>query len=187
MRYGIIQIGILRVMDWPTIREAFKSIRLAKNKKQREFGGTVQAMVSKVENNQHKGPTVDTFVRAVIGLGMPVSQFFALIEERSEPAAKTRPLPQARLDEIEAERVASHVLRTEAIQAKERQEREDQERERERARSTPPVEPSGESRHPLAVAAEQSQPHPNDRPPPARKRTARRRLPPKRRRLGKKR
>jgi hypothetical protein len=50
-------------------------------------GGPSQSVLSRMINNHNAGPSVDSFVQAVQGLGMPISQFFAELEhaERSFP------------------------------------------------------------------------------------------------------
>lgn len=78
--YETIRNGILAVMEWTAIREAFKAARAARKLDQHEVAGLPQAMISKIEMNNNLGPTVGTFVKAVLGLGIPVSAFFLQIE-----------------------------------------------------------------------------------------------------------
>ena len=86
-------------MDWGQIRESYARQFAAKKRTQAQVaaaGGLKnQNLVSKVLRNTHLGPTVETFVRAVEGLGIPVSEFFAELEGRElriteQPAAPPR-------------------------------------------------------------------------------------------------
>lgn len=72
--------GIMNLMDWMTIREAFKDARAASELNQADLKNLPQPMVSKIENNGNLGPTVETFVKALHGLRIPVWKFFAKIE-----------------------------------------------------------------------------------------------------------
>jgi transcriptional regulator with XRE-family HTH domain len=78
---GDIFLSILPRMDWVAIRSAF--IRLRGSRTQQEIavaGDLYQSDISKLESNDNLGPAVETFVRAVQGLGMPVSDFFRQLE-----------------------------------------------------------------------------------------------------------
>jgi transcriptional regulator with XRE-family HTH domain len=81
-------------MDWGQIRESYARQFAAKKRTQAQVaaaGGLKnQNLVSKVLRNTHLGPTVETFVRAVEGLGMSVSEFFAELEGR-EPRVTEQP------------------------------------------------------------------------------------------------
>lgn len=72
--------GIMASMEWAAIRKAFRAARVARGLKQNQIPGSKQGMVSKLETNHNLGPAVGTFVKAVEGLGIPVSSFFAQIE-----------------------------------------------------------------------------------------------------------
>jgi len=52
-----------------------------------ENGGLQQNAISKMLANQNRGPSVETFVRAVRGCGMSLQEFFARLEQ-SEPAPR---------------------------------------------------------------------------------------------------
>jgi len=52
-----------------------------------ENGGLQQNAISKMLANPNKGPSVETFVRAVRGCGMSLQEFFARLEQ-SEPAPR---------------------------------------------------------------------------------------------------
>ena len=70
-------------MDWPQIRSRFISLRTARGLTQQdvaEAGEIPQGAVSKIESNTNQGPSVETFVKAVAGLGVTVSEFFLQIE-----------------------------------------------------------------------------------------------------------
>lgn len=70
-------------MTWAEIRDAFVTIRTEMELNQvavSERGQLPQSAVSKIENNYDLGPTVGTFVRALSGLGLTPSEFFARIE-----------------------------------------------------------------------------------------------------------
>lgn len=72
---------MLANVEWKVIRSAF--IRARGTRKQAEIakaGDVYQSDISKLESNDNLGPAVETFVKAVEGLGMTVSSFFANIE-----------------------------------------------------------------------------------------------------------
>ena len=50
-----------------------------------------QNAISKLLNNDHLGPTVETFVRAVVGLGKEPSTFFREAEDRASASADATP------------------------------------------------------------------------------------------------
>lgn len=56
-----------------------------------EAGELRQNAVSKMLANSRLGPSVETFVRAVEGLGMPLSEFFASLERGEAPARGAAP------------------------------------------------------------------------------------------------
>jgi transcriptional regulator with XRE-family HTH domain len=72
-------------MEWKDIRAAYKAARQERGLRQDQVGDMAQGMISKLETNNNLGPTVGIFVRAIEGLGMSVSQFFAQIEGLPEP------------------------------------------------------------------------------------------------------
>jgi transcriptional regulator with XRE-family HTH domain len=81
-------------MDWKRIRAHYeRAFRAARRRgltqaKVAEAGGLKgQNVVSKLLANESKGPQVETFVKAVHGLGMPVSLFFAQLEQPHEEHA----------------------------------------------------------------------------------------------------
>jgi transcriptional regulator with XRE-family HTH domain len=71
-------------MKWTDIRSAF--IRARGGRSQATIGkagGLRQNAISKIETNDKLGPAVETFINAVQGLGIPVSAFFAQVEQQT--------------------------------------------------------------------------------------------------------
>jgi len=67
------------------LREFFFAERKRKNLTQQEVadrGGASQGEISKIERDEPYQPGIGTFIRAVRGLGMPLSEFFARFERR---------------------------------------------------------------------------------------------------------
>lgn len=85
-------------MDWSSIRDHYAT-RLDEAKRAGETQESVaeagglsgQNAISKLLRNQNMGPSVETFIKAVLGLGMPVSAFFAEVE-RATSQPELRPL-----------------------------------------------------------------------------------------------
>lgn len=71
-------------MDWALIRMHFATLHAAAGLTQKaiaERGGLAgQNAISKLLNNTNLGPSVDTFVRALVGLGQSPAAFFAEVE-----------------------------------------------------------------------------------------------------------
>lgn len=99
-------------MDWPEIREHYAALVERSGLTQyaiAERGGLKgQGTISKLLANTHLGPSVETFVRAVLGTGSDVSAFFAAIERgaglaTTAPGENGGPAPSglARLHEFE--------------------------------------------------------------------------------------
>lgn len=81
-----IPIGILEGVEWKTIRSAFVRLRGTRTQAQiAKAGDLYQSDISKLESNDNLGPVVETFVKAVAGLGMTVSEFFRQIEDLAVP------------------------------------------------------------------------------------------------------
>lgn len=77
---------ILNTVDWKTIRSEFIRRRGARTQAEIAGAGKLrQNAISKLESNDNLGPAVGTFVNAVEGLGIRVSEFFAAIEGLSKP------------------------------------------------------------------------------------------------------
>lgn len=67
-------------MDWPEILAHFRQLYVARGLTQEALaarGGIDQNDVSRLLKNDRLGPYVQTFVRAVHGLGMSLGEFFA--------------------------------------------------------------------------------------------------------------
>ena len=92
---------------WPQIRAHYetllsdakkagktqRTIAKAGGRLDREESGR-QNYISKIIANRNKGPSVEVFLRAIVGLGIPASEFFAQLERASTPnaAASSRTL-----------------------------------------------------------------------------------------------
>ena len=87
-------------MDWHTIRSAFIKARGSRTQEDiaANVKGLTQGAIAKLESNDNLGPTVGTFIKAVEGLGIPVSSFFAEIENRHATGNKAE-LPTNRQPE----------------------------------------------------------------------------------------
>lgn len=106
--------------DWRVIRahfarrlEAAQDTRGLSQTTIAESGGINQNLVSKLLKNYNRGPSVQTFVRALKGLGVKPSEFFAELEGGAPPtptppghkSAPVLPLPPSVDDETaEADR-----------------------------------------------------------------------------------
>jgi transcriptional regulator with XRE-family HTH domain len=78
---------MLLVVEWKQIRAAFIRARGARNQDEiATASGLHQSAISKLESNDNLGPAVETFVKAIQGLGMSPSAFFARIEGVPAPA-----------------------------------------------------------------------------------------------------
>jgi len=95
-------------MEWETIRTRY-ALLLAEarragvtQKSIAERGHlTGQNAISKLLANKNLGPSVETFVRAVQGLGLEVSEFFATIEREAASSAPPSAADKTPLDRIE--------------------------------------------------------------------------------------
>ena len=70
-------------VPWPKMRERFKTERQRKKLTQTavaQRGDVDQGTVSKIEGDDNYTPYVDTFVRAIHGLGLSATEFFAALE-----------------------------------------------------------------------------------------------------------
>jgi len=78
--------------QWKQVREYYRERMRAAKRKQKDIaaaGGIRQSSVSKILHNQNLGPSVEIFLNAVEGLGIPVSEFFRQFERaRSEPTVR---------------------------------------------------------------------------------------------------
>lgn len=72
------------MLDWPTIRDHYLRLMAEAGRTQKDIardGGLHQSAVSKMLANTKRGPTVSTFGRAVQGLGLSLTDFFATLEQ----------------------------------------------------------------------------------------------------------
>lgn len=79
------------IVDWPDIRKHFvaERKRLGLTQEQIEKRGKVaQSRLSQIESDPAYTPTIDTFIRAVTGLGITVSSFFLQIERQTESSLR---------------------------------------------------------------------------------------------------
>lgn len=80
-------------MDWSLVRGHYK--RLFEDARRRGLtqvavaarGGLAQGQISKLFNPSKSGPSVDVFLRALLGLGLQPSDFFRHVEEQSQKTA----------------------------------------------------------------------------------------------------
>lgn len=89
---------ILVSMTWDKIRARYTTLLVASGRTQHEVaaagGLSGQNAISKLVANTKRGPSVETFIRAVHGLGIPLSTFFAALEASApDPRASVPPPP----------------------------------------------------------------------------------------------
>src|SRR5262252_6569946 len=76
-------------MTWPEIRAYYvqqvNARQLTQESIARRGGLRRQNLVSRMLTNQQRGPTVDTFIRAIYGLGLTPAAFFAEVEAAAAP------------------------------------------------------------------------------------------------------
>lgn len=108
---------IIASMRWMEIRAHYAALHAQAQaagmtqKAIAERGGIAgQNSVSRMLSNDHRGPTVEIFVRAIIGLGKSVSQFFLEIEQGTAGT----PEPPALVDASIVERLCriEHALQS---------------------------------------------------------------------------
>jgi transcriptional regulator with XRE-family HTH domain len=71
------------VLRWELLRDHFKAERARRRLSQKKIAqraGIDQSTVSKLENDPTYQPLIETFTRAIHGLGIQPSEFFAAIE-----------------------------------------------------------------------------------------------------------
>jgi transcriptional regulator with XRE-family HTH domain len=104
-------------MNWDTIRAHYAALLAESGRTQHAVavagGLSGQNAISKLLANTKRGPSVETLVRAVIGLGVPLSVFFAALEDvPATPASpvsdRLRDLEQALADLRASSQVRSH-------------------------------------------------------------------------------
>lgn len=84
---------------------------LAKRGELEQDGDPYQSAISKLLSNDNLGPSVEVFARAVEGLGMSLSDFFAQIEHRAAPTPSAVPFRATNDGGGQGERAAGHYLR----------------------------------------------------------------------------
>lgn len=78
-------------MEWLTIRNRFIALREDRKLTQEQVadkGKLDQGGISKLESNLNQGPSVETFVKAVEGLGLTLTEFFAQLENQTNTDLK---------------------------------------------------------------------------------------------------
>jgi transcriptional regulator with XRE-family HTH domain len=74
-------------MEWEHIRAHYARLVRESGLTQKQLAkaaGLSQNVISKLLHNRRDGPVVGTLLRAVIGLGLPLSSFFAQIEAMAD-------------------------------------------------------------------------------------------------------
>jgi transcriptional regulator with XRE-family HTH domain len=106
------------LITWPDIRahyeRQFRAEKVARNRTQQEVaengGLSRNNAISKLLSNHRRGPSVDTFVRAVQGLGISLSEFFASLERGEDSARRARSEPQQSADVKHALEIVRAIL-----------------------------------------------------------------------------
>jgi transcriptional regulator with XRE-family HTH domain len=121
-----IPVAILeKVATWADIRDHYERTLKAAKAEAVHRGRTLtqtqiadagdirQNAISKLLTNRNLGPSVEVFVGAVLGLGIPLSEFFASLE-RHEPQARRRAAPTYRQlsdSDLHALELGRYILR----------------------------------------------------------------------------
>jgi transcriptional regulator with XRE-family HTH domain len=91
---------ILSSMTWEEIRARYAALLVASGATQHAVaaagGLSGQNAISKLVANTKRGPSVETFIRAVQGLGIPLSTFFAALETPAPDPRASAPPPLGR-------------------------------------------------------------------------------------------
>jgi transcriptional regulator with XRE-family HTH domain len=78
-------------MDWTRIRDHYATLFEQSGLTQEDVAAAAhlhaQTAISKLLDNQKRGPSVETFARAVLGLGVTLTSFFAGLEQAGTAAA----------------------------------------------------------------------------------------------------
>lgn len=81
--------------EWRVIREHFaRTLETVRDERRMpqvaiaESGGIRQNLVSRLLKNRKRGPSVETFLRALKGLGVKPSEFFAALEDDTPSARR---------------------------------------------------------------------------------------------------
>jgi len=88
------------ILTWLDIRAEFLRLKRERNLTQAQIaamGGTVQHNISKWLHNEHQGPQIGNFMKAIAGLGLSPAEFFVglerhrLMQRRAPASLRTRP------------------------------------------------------------------------------------------------
>jgi transcriptional regulator with XRE-family HTH domain len=92
-------------MNWARIRSHYATLFAQRGMTQEAVAKAghlhAQTAISKLLDNEKRGPSVETFVRAVLGLGMTLSGFFAGLEQASVPEPTSRPVEPSILERLQ--------------------------------------------------------------------------------------
>lgn len=112
----VMIVGSMEWWRWGVVRrEMARRIRAAKGVRQAGAprgasqtavgvrGGVKQTHISKMLRNHKLGPTVETFLRAIMGLGLKPSEFFAELERGWTPDTPPEARPPDDPDQEEAD------------------------------------------------------------------------------------
>jgi transcriptional regulator with XRE-family HTH domain len=90
---------IMSSMDWERIRAHYERYFEASGRTQQEVADAgqlpEQSAIQKLLANRKRGPSVETFVKAIRGLGLDVSTFFAELEAQPPQIHREPSSPQA--------------------------------------------------------------------------------------------
>ena len=109
----------VHMVGWEQLRERFRQERKRRNLKQEwvaKIGRIDQSIISKIESDASYTPQVDSFIKAIYGLGMTVAEFCAPLEglqftagSDKEPAIVSRDAAAAALS-LSSEELQAFVL-----------------------------------------------------------------------------
>jgi hypothetical protein len=78
---GGLQIGYAAGMHWKVVRATYARLMGTRTQGEIAHAANVpQNYISRVINNHNRGPNVETFLKAVVGLGLTPAQFFTIVE-----------------------------------------------------------------------------------------------------------
>jgi transcriptional regulator with XRE-family HTH domain len=110
----------VNMVEWAQIREHFRQERKRRNLKQEwvaKIGRLDQSIISKIESDATYTPQLESFIKAIYGLGMTVVEFFAPLEgvqfiagSGKEPAKVSRDAAGAPLPAVTSEELQAFVL-----------------------------------------------------------------------------
>lgn len=110
----------VNMVEWPQVRERFRQERKRRGLKQEwiaKIGRVDQSIISKIESDDTYTPQLESFIKAVYGLGMTVAEFFAPLEgvqfipgSGKEPAKVSRDAAGAPLSAVTSEELQAFVF-----------------------------------------------------------------------------